>query len=102
MSEVSPALRFKTKERASVEVYGRNGQLIVAMKDLSSTGACLEWQHEDFDINRGDLIRMTVILKSLNRKHHINAEVIWRNGNKSGISFIASDKVLDRLLEKSA
>jgi len=100
MSKVSP--RFRTKERATVEIYGRNGHMIVSVRDLSATGACLEWQHEDYEIREGDLVRVTVVLKSLGRKHHVNGEVMWRDGNRSGISFIPSNQVLDRLIEKSA
>lgn len=96
------AQRFRTKEMASVEVYGRNGQMIVNVRNLSSSGACLECQQHDFEVRQGDLIRMTVILKSLNRRHHVNAEVVWRDGNRTGVSFIPSNRVLDRLLEKSA
>lgn len=99
---VEVAQRFRTKEKASVEVYGRNGQAIVSVRNLSSSGACLEYQQDDFEIRQGDLIRMTVILKSLNRRHHVNAEVVWRDGNRTGVSFIPSNQVLDRLLEKSA
>jgi len=97
----SNAQRYPTKEKASIEVYGRSGQAIVSVKDLSSTGACLEWQHESFEINQGDLIRMTVILRTLNRKHFVNAEVIWKQGKRSGVSFIPSNQVLDRLLERN-
>lgn len=96
------AQRFKTKEMAAVEVYGRNGQVIVSLRNLSASGACLETQHLDFEIRQGDLIRMTVVLKSLNRRHHVNAEVVWREGNRTGVSFIPSNQVLDRLLDKSA
>lgn len=100
MSE--PAQRYRTKEMASIEVYGRNGQVVANVKNLSSSGACIEWQGEDFEIREGDLIRMTVILKSLGRRHHVNAEVVWKEGRKGGVSFIPSNRVLDRLLEKSA
>lgn len=97
-----PAKRFTTKEKAAIEIYGKTGQLIASLRNLSATGACIEWHHGDAEISQGDLIRMTIVLKTLNRRHHVNAEVVWREGNRSGVSFIASDRVLDRLLEKSA
>lgn len=94
--------RYTTREKAVVEIYGKNGQVIVNVKNLSATGACLEWQHSDYELKQGDLIRMTVVLKTLGRKHYINAEVVWRDTNRSGVSFIPSNQVLDRLLEKSS
>ncbi|MFN7729178.1 MAG: PilZ domain-containing protein [Bdellovibrio sp.] len=97
---MEPAPRHPTKEMAAVEIYGRNGQMIMSVRNMSASGACLEWKHEDYEIRQGDLIRMTIVLRSLNRKHHVNAEVMWREGNRTGVSFIASNRVLDRLLEK--
>lgn len=98
---MKPAQRYTTKERAAVEVYGRNGQIICSVRNLSASGACLEWQHDDVELRQGDLVRLTVVLRSLNRRHYVNAEVVWRDGKRSGVSFIPSNQVLDRLLEKS-
>jgi len=94
------ATRFTTKEKASVEVYGRSGNIIVQVKNLSVTGACLEWTQEDVSLQKGDLVRMTVVLKALNRRHNLNAEVVWRDGKKTGITFIKSDEVLEKMMEK--
>lgn len=95
-----PAIRRPTKEVAAVEIYGKRGQSIVALKNMSSTGACLEQMQEPIALIQGDLIRMTVVLKSLNRKHLVSAEVVWSNGAECGISFIPADKVLDRLIQR--
>lgn len=98
----SPAVRRPTKEIASVEVYGQRGQMIMSLKNMSASGACLEWKHTDVEVKAGDLIRMTVVLKSLNRKHYVNAEVVWTKGNRSGVSFIPSEKILEKLIERAA
>ncbi|MEZ0392714.1 MAG: PilZ domain-containing protein [Pseudobdellovibrionaceae bacterium] len=94
------ATRYSTKERASVEVYGRSGNFIVEVKNLSVTGACLEWTQEDVSLESGDLVRMTVVLRALNRRHNLNAEVVWRDGKKTGISFIKTNEVLEKMMEK--
>ncbi len=97
-----PAQRYFTKEKASVEIYGKSGNLIADLKDVSVTGACIEWQQEDVEIVIGDLVRLTVVLRALNRRHNLNAEVVWRDGKKSGINFIKSDEVLEKMMDRSA
>lgn len=94
------AQRFSTKERASLEVYGKPGTVIGDLKNLSASGACIEWTQAEVEIKEGDLVRMTVFLKALNRKHNLSAEVVWRSGNRSGVTFINSDQVLTKMSEK--
>jgi hypothetical protein len=95
-----PAIRYTTKEKASVEIYGRSGNFIADLKNLSVTGACLEWAHGDMSLQKGDLVRMTVVLRALNRRHNLNAEVVWIEGGKTGINFIKADEVLEKMMEK--
>lgn len=94
------AQRYLTREKASVEVYGRSGNIIAHVRDVSVTGACLEWSQELVELNEGDLVRLTIILKAVNRKHNLNAEVVWRAGKKTGINFIKSEDVIERMMEK--
>lgn len=94
------AQRYNTKEKASVEVYGRSGNIIASIRDVSVTGACLEWTQEQVELEQGDLVRLTIVLKAVNRKHNLNAEVIWRQGKKTGVNFIKSDQVIERMMEK--
>ena len=94
------AQRFSTRERASLEVYGRPGTVIGDLRNLSASGACIEWTQENVEIKEGDLVRMTVFLKALNRKHNLSAEVVWRSGNRSGVNFINADQVLTKMSEK--
>ena len=94
------ATRYSTKEKASIEIYGRSGNFIANLCNLSVTGACLEWMQEDVSIAEGDLIRMTVVLKALNRRHNLNAEVVWRDGKKTGVNFINSNEVLEKIMER--
>jgi hypothetical protein len=95
------AQRFFTKEKASLEVYGKAGTIIASVKNLSLSGACLEWTQEDVGLQKGDVVRMTVFLKALNRRHNMSAEVVWRDGKKTGVNFIRPDQVLDKMVEKT-
>ncbi|PIS10413.1 MAG: PilZ domain-containing protein [Bdellovibrio sp. CG10_big_fil_rev_8_21_14_0_10_47_8] len=96
-----PAMRYPTKEKASIEIYGRSGNFIAHVSNLSVTGACLEWMQErDLSIEKGDLVRVTVVLKALNRRHNLNAEVVWKEGKKTGVSFIKSSEVLDKIMDR--
>ncbi len=95
------ATRYQTKEKASIEFYGRNGNFIAELKNLSMTGAMLEFAHNDVEVQKGDLVRMTVVLKALNRRHNINAEVVWTEGKKTGVNFIKSDEILGKMMERT-
>lgn len=96
------AERFLTKEKASLEIYGRPGNVVIAdLKNLSKSGACLEWLQNGVEIQPGDVVRMTVHLKTLNRQHNLSAEVVWRNGNRTGVNFLRSDQVLAKMMEKT-
>lgn len=94
------ATRYPTKEKASIEIYGRNGNFIAELRNLSVTGALLEWSQSEVSVQKGDLVRMTVVLRALNRRHNLNAEVVWTEGNKTGVNFIKSSEVLEKMMEK--
>ena len=53
------------------------------------------------EIEKGDVLRVTVYLKALNRKHNLSCEVVWRQGNQSGVTFLKPDQVLDKMIEKT-
>ncbi len=95
-----PATRYATKEKAAIEVYGKEGNFIASLENISMTGACLTWAADQAPLNKGDLVRMTVILKAVNRKHNLNAEVVWAEGKKTGVNFIKSAEILDKMMDK--
>jgi hypothetical protein len=92
------AERYPTKEKAAIEIYGRTGALIATIKDLSKTGACLIWESTDTTLNKGDLLRLTVVLRALRREHRLNAEVVWIEGKRTGVQFLNSRELLDKML----
>lgn len=96
------AERYPTKEKAAVRVYGKTGSMIASIKNVSKTGACIEWE-EGFDIGieMGDMIRMTVVLKAINRRHQLSAEVVWKDGNQSGVNFIPAEQVLEKMVDRT-
>lgn len=95
------AQRFMTREKAALEIYGKTGTIIADLKNLSNSGACLEWTQGDVEIKKGDILRVTVFLKALGRKHNLSAEVVWREGNSTGVTFLKPDQVLERMMEKT-
>ena len=94
------AQRFLTKEKAAVEVYGKNGVTIASVKNLSKTGACLIWEESEVPVLKGDLIRITIYLKALNRRHKVSGEVIWFDGKFGGIQFLSSEQLLDKIVDR--
>jgi PilZ domain len=97
----SPAARYFTRERALVQIYGKTGELSVSLKNLSKTGACLEWLLEGLSLTKGDLIRLTVELKHIRKKHQLSAEVVWKDGHKTGVSFLNSEKLIEKMIGKN-
>ncbi len=92
------AERYPTKERAEVEIFGRGGGIIARIKDLSQTGACIQWEHDEFQLHIGDLVRMRVNLKALKKEHRVNAQVVWTDRNRSGLQFLTSDQLVEKML----
>ncbi len=95
------ATRYETREKASIEVYGKSGNFVAQLKNLSVTGACLEWVHEDVNLIKGDLVRITVVLRAINRRHNVSGEVVWTEGKITGINFIKSSDVLEKLMDRN-
>ncbi len=95
------AVRYATKEKASIEVYGRSGNFIAQLKNLSVTGACLEWIQDQVTLEKGDLVRMTVVLRAVNRRHNVNGEVVWTEGKMTGINFIKENEVIEKMMDRN-
>jgi hypothetical protein len=93
--------RFETQEKASVEVYGRAVNITADVRNISKTGACLENSSGYFDLDKGDLIRLTIFLNEVNREHNVSAEVVWRLGSRAGVAFIAPEQVIEKLSAKA-
>lgn len=97
---VNQPKRFETKEKASIEIYGQNGTVIAHLRNLSNSGACIEWEVDGMPLVKGDLVRMTVNLNILRKKHLVNAEVMWSAGKKGGVQFIDSGQLIEKMLVK--
>jgi hypothetical protein len=96
------AERYPTKEKAEIEIYGRSGGIIARIKDISQTGACLQIDHAEASLSKGDLVCMKVILRALKKEHRVNAQVVWTEGRQSGIQFLTSDQLVEKMLVRSA
>lgn len=94
--------RYITKEPSAIEVYGRNAMFDATLKNLSSTGACLEYSAGRGELEPGDLICITVFLSQLKKTHRLSAQVVWLNGNETGVNFLKSDELFARFREKAA
>jgi hypothetical protein len=89
--------RYLTKESARFEFYGKKEVLFCRMNNLSSTGAFFELLNPVFIPRVGDLVRVTVNLKKLNKTHVVNGEVVWLKGLGLGLSFIKQKDLFDKL-----
>lgn len=94
--------RFATLEIIGLEVYGQMGEHIAKMKNLSKSGAFLEVVKGAFSPEKGDLIRLKITLSSVRRTHQVDAEVMWTQERKFGVSFIKKEDLVEKMLSKSA
>lgn len=91
------ARRFVTQELAHIEIYGKNGRIMTKMSNLSMTGAFFEVISPNFTFKKGDIARVTVNLKSLNRTHIVDCEVVWSKGLGVGVQFLKRDELQEKL-----
>lgn len=91
------AKRHATNETAFVEVHGRTGKILCRMNNLSKTGAFFEIVNSHFTPKQGDLVRVTINLKQLNKTHTMHGQIIWNRGLGLGIAFLKSKDVLKKI-----
>lgn len=96
------AERFETNERASLEIFGSSSSTVAELRNISVTGACLEWEDNGFQLSEGDLVRMTVDLQSLNRQHKVSGEVVWIDGRTTGVQFLKPNELVERIVGRTA
>lgn len=93
--------RFTTNEKAVFEVYGRRSTIPATLKNLSKTGACLTFAQDNVRLETGDLVCVTIELGELKKKHKVNAEVVWRRENETGVNFIPKEALVERFVTKT-
>lgn len=91
------ARRFATQELAHIEIYGKSGRILTKMGNLSASGAFFEVLSPNFTVKKGDVARVTVNLRSLNRVHIVDCEIVWAKGLGVGVQFLKRDELQDKL-----
>ena len=94
--------RFPTKEKAQFEVYGKSGTVHCRLANLSATGALLEIVTAKNKPQQGDIIRISVNLKQINKTHSLDAEIVWCKESGIGISFLKKDQIYEKLAHRAA
>lgn len=97
---MTKAKRFQTNETAVVEVYGRIGMFKAQLKNISQTGAYLEWIDAPYEIAEGDILRLTVHLSEVQKSRNFSAELIWKKSEAGGVCFIMPEEVIDKMMSK--
>ncbi len=95
-----PARRFSTQEMAQIEVFGKDGKILTKMGNVSYTGAFFEVISSNFMPQNKDIVRITVNLRSVNKTHVIDAEVVWSKGLGIGVQFLNRDQLNTRISEQ--
>ncbi len=94
--------RFPTKENAQIQVYGQSALIQCRMANLSTTGALLKITNMKALPKQGDIIRLTVALRQVNKTHVVDAEVVWIKGAGVGVSFIKRDQIYEKLAHRAS
>lgn len=92
-----PLKRFFTKELAQIEVYGRMGKIFCKMANVSQSGAFFEIINSNYMPRQGDLVRVTILLRQINKTHVIDGEIIWCKGLGIGLTFLKKDILIEKL-----
>lgn len=95
-----PARRFSTQEMAQIEVFGKDGKILTKMGNVSYTGAFFEVISSNFMPQNKDIVRITVNLRSVNKTHVIDAEVVWSKGLGLGVQFLNRDQLNLKISEQ--
>jgi hypothetical protein len=96
-SDLLPKKRYSTKETAQIAVYGRSGKINCQMGNISKTGAFFEIVTSNFMPRQGDLVRITIFLKQLNKVRTVDGEVVWCRGKGMGLMFLKKDELFTKL-----
>lgn len=82
------AKRFTTREPARIEIVGKRTILFCRMNNLSATGAFFEILNSTYTPRPGDMVRVVINLKQVNKTHTVNGEVVWAKGLGLGVEFM--------------
>ena len=96
-SSQPPLKRFLTKELAQIEVYGRMGKIFCKMANISQSGAFFEIINSNYMPRSGDLVRVTILLRQINKTHVIDGEIIWCKGLGIGLTFLKKETLVEKL-----
>jgi hypothetical protein len=95
------AKRFQTNENAVVEFYNKPGAMTASLVNMSSTGACLQWHYPEGDfLEKGALIKITIMLGSLKKSHYLTAEVVWNKRGRLGICFVKPSELMSKVIRR--
>lgn len=95
------AKRYATNETARIEFYGKKDMLFCRMNNLSSTGAFFEIINSTLKPKPGDLVRVNIHLRQINKSHVVNGEIIWVKGFGVGVAFVKQEEIFKRFLKVS-
>lgn len=83
------AKRFKTREKATVQIDGQKEILHAIVNNISESGASLALKEGGRYPRKGERINVTLHLSNVNKVYEIVAFVAWSKHSKLGIRFIS-------------
>ncbi len=96
-SSAQPARRFLTQELAQIEIFGKAGQILTKMANVSTTGAFFEIINASITPKKDDLVRITINLRAVKRTHIIDAQIVWCKGMGLGVEFLNRDEMNQKI-----
>lgn len=95
------AKRYLVSLPVASEKYGYGTRANLRMRNISKTGAMLHIIRSVEAFKKGDLLRLTVDLFELQKKKIVNAEIIWFEKGRLGVSFVMPDDVIKKLFRQA-
>lgn len=93
--------RYDTHENVQIQIYGQGRFVAGVLKNLSRTGAGLQLIESSTPLQKGDLVSLTIELKSLSKTHNIDAEVVWTSEGVAGVVFMKAGDIFTKMLTKT-
>lgn len=96
--------RFATNQIANLEVLPTGASYPTHIFNLSKGGAFLE-APDDIQFRQGDIVKLDIRLRQINRKHGVHAKVVWTHGKASwnkgqsvGVEFLSTENIYQHML----
>lgn len=93
--------RYHAYAKVRCQKYGAGATALMALKNISKSGAKLTVIASTLQFSKGDILRLMVDLDSVQSVRIVNAEVVWTKAGSVGVAFVPPENVYQKLFERT-